>query len=287
MKHAAAAGHSSTGPSSPEEAYRQALDTARRLPRPRLEGEVLVAYTGAAEAPARILYTALTHSGSKALIAHSVEAARHIVPYRDIDTVLIYSPSGRDPRSLGLAETASLLGVGRVALVTPQMHPAYREKAESLGVELVELPGKAPPILAMALASLHWAPKQMGPRAGRLEAEIGELDSALEWARETLEATPGYAGLEALYTPAAKPGAIYHCTTTGCTPRPLEAVLSMPRGAEAVAYVTSVDEQDYRDVLASHAARGVRLHVIRINTDPITAGLYSILAALLITQKLL
>ncbi|MCE4601619.1 MAG: hypothetical protein F7B18_00370 [Desulfurococcales archaeon] len=285
MKHAAAVGPSSMGPSSPVEAYKRALDTAQGLPRPRLEGEVLVAYTGAAEAPARILYTALTHSGSKALIAHAVEAARHIVPYRDIDTVLIYSPSGRDPRTLSLAETASLVGGGRVALVTPQMHPAYREKAESLGVDLVELTSRAPPILAMALASLYWAPKQMGPRAGRLEAEVGELASALEWAIETLGANPGHAGLEALYTPAAKPGAIYHCAATGCMPRPLEAVLSMHRGAEAVAYMTSVDEQDYRDVTASHTARGIKLHVIRINTDPITAGLYSILAALLITQK--
>ncbi len=287
MKDAAAATPLKSPHSSPEEAYKIALEAAKELPRPKLEGEVLVAYTGEAEAPARIMYMALTHSGSRSLIAHSVEAARHIAPYRDLDTVLVYSPSGRDPRGLGLAETASLMGARNVVLVAPELHPAYREKAEMLGVNLVEIPSSAPPILTMALASLYWAPRQMGPRAGRLEAELGELSTALDWVRETLKPNPEYSVLQALYTPAAKPGAIYHCTSTGCSPQPLESVLSMRRGVEAIAYSTSVDEQDYRDVIASYKARGVRLHVIRINTDPITAGLYSMLSALLITRSIL
>lgn len=265
-----------------EKAFKTALAAAKSLGEPRLGGEVLVAYTGPAEAPARILYTALTHSGARTLLAPAVEAARHIAPYRDLDTVIVYSHTGRDPRSLALAETATLLGAGKVYLVAPPLHPAYRERAESLGVEVIELPGEAPPLLTMALASLHWAPRQMGGRAARLEAELEELHTALEWVSEALGPSPGYRGLQPYYTPAAKPGAIIHCLPQGCVPRPLEDLLAQPRGSNGLAYITTVEEQDYRDVLSSHTARGLRLETIRINTDPITAGLYSMLAAMLV-----
>ncbi len=49
--------------------------------------------------------------------------------------------------------------------------------------------------------------------------------------------------------------------------------------------MASVEEPSYRDVLLSARVRGLKLHVININTDPVTAGIYSVIAAALIAGK--
>lgn len=274
-------------PSSIEEAYNRALKASQSLPHPTMQGEVLIAHSGWGEPAARILYTGITHSGGRAVIASSVEASKHILPYRSLDTLIAFTASPRDPRSIILLESASLLGVERITLVSPPLHPAYREKAEEAATQVIEVPQKAPPLLTEALAALEWTPRQLGAREDRIRTEITHLDTALQWVEEYISPGEEYSGYHPAYTPAAKPGALYHCYITGCTPVPLEDALEYPRGYKLLAYMTSVEEQDYRDILAGARPRGLEIKEIMINTDPITAGLYSILAAILVTRRVI
>ena len=271
----------------PDKAYAEALSAARLLPRPRLEDDTVIAYGRGGLAAAYTLFLALSHSGARAMLLRPMEAAVHVLPYRETGPLVIYTRDPRDLRSLNAAMAGVHLGL-EVYLVAPELHPALEEQLESLGVERIRVPRQAPPLLTMVLASLHWAPKMMGAREERLRREIGELDSALDWLKTTQAAALGVEPPRlALYTPAALPGAAYHAEALGGDARPLEDAAGLGPGARAVAYTVGVERHGYKDIILQARTRRVELVEVPIDTDPVTAAAYSVMAAMLLTGRVL
>jgi hypothetical protein len=67
-------------------------------------------------------------------------------------------------------------------------------------------------------------------------------------------------------------------------PIPLEAILQVDMD-RSIIYASAVEIHDYKDIL-SIPRRGLnRDLLVQINSDPVTAGLYSVLAAFLITGR--
>ncbi len=274
----------------PERAYAEALSAAKTLPAPRLADDTIVVYGRGGLAPAHTLYISLLHAGLRAQLAPATEASVHVLPYRETGPVVIYTRDPRDLRALNAAMAATHLGL-RVSLVAPRLHEAVEEQLDVLGVERILVPGKAPPLLTMTVASVIWTPQLMGAREARVRAEIDALHEALDWVSRAfhgvLPAAREAAGAPPLYTPTTLPGAAYHGEAVGERPLPLEEADSLARGDAAVAYVAGVERHDYKDVLMRARLRGVRIVEIPLDTDPVTATLYSVLAAMLVTGRIL
>ena len=278
--------------------YHDTLSAARLTPKPgilepgRIE-DLVVAYTPRSEPAARILYTGILHSGGRAILAPLSEAATSIVPYKEPGGLLVLHDDPRSLRLVTLSEAAGLLGVETV-VVGRRLHPAVEERLEASGAEIVEVEAPAP-ILALAAIALYWAPKLMGAREARYREELEHLETALEWVEERLPhaRTPptGDSITIASYTPLAKPGAVYHHVLEGGPPPvPLESLpdLRLPRTfkTSTIVYTTGVEEFNYKDILVRLGLRGPKPLLIRIDTDPVTAGFYSMLAAGLLAGKL-
>ncbi len=270
-----------------ERVYHEALSTARTLPRIEPGEDAVIASTLKALPAARILYNAYLQGGHRALLVEPTEASLGVISYRETGEILIYQADSRSLRVVNLAEAAGLLGL-HVTVIGPEVHPAVRERLEYSGADIVEVGGPAP-LLSMAAYSLYIAPRLLGAREQRYREELGHLDSALEWVREklggSLQALQAAFRLQPYYTPLTYSGALYQCLAARCgIPAPLEALQVVGRGSYSggLVYVTGVEEHDYKDILLSIGlhAHG-RLHKILIDTDPVTAGFYSILAALL------
>ena len=271
----------------PDKAYAEALSAARLLPRPRLGDDTIVVHGRGGLAAAYTLFLALAHSGARAVLLRPLEAAVHVLPYRETGPLVIYTRDPRDLRSLNAAMAGVHLGL-EVYLVAPPLHEALEEQLESLGVERIRVPPAAPPLLTMVLASLHWAPKMMGAREERLRREIGELDTALDWLRDSqARALAGEPPSLVLYTPAALPGAAYHAEAVGGEARPLEEALGLGPGSRAVAYTVGVERHGYKDIILRARTSRVELVEVPIDTDPVTATVYSVLAAMLLTRRVL
>ncbi len=269
-----------------ERKYREALDRARRLSKPRLGRDTIVAATYDSMPAARILYMGCLHAGLPCTLAEPTLASVSIAPYRETGSVVAFTSNPKSLRIVNLAEAASLLGL-EVSVVAPSLHPAVRERLESVGAEII-LAGD-PGLLTMSIAATLWVPKLMGAREARFRAELEELGSALEWlaggaARSYMEMRGESLSKPPLYTPIAAPGAYYHCVALRCgVPIPLEAAaLSGYQGS--IIYASSVEIHDYRDILST-PGRITRRLLIQIGSDPVTAGLYSVLAAALVTGR--
>jgi len=264
----------------------RALKDAIQLPGVTVGDSVLVVYTRGSEPPAYTLYTASLHAGLKPRVASAVEASVHLLPYRDVDSTVIFTVNPRDSRALNTAITAAILGV-KVTLVTPQLHEAYEERVRAQGVDIVKIQSRHP-LLAMTIAAVRWTPKLMGFREGRVREEISNLQTALRWVYESyrgvVEKRARYDTIA--YTPSTRPGAYYYCRAAGCLePLPLDAITELPQGARVLAIQTTAEEHAYRDVILAAKTQGVELDIVTINTDPVTASLYSVLLALLLTGK--
>ncbi|MEB3779190.1 MAG: hypothetical protein GSR85_03045 [Desulfurococcales archaeon] len=276
--------------SSLEDVYIHALSMAKKLPKPELGEDSIISFSGGAEPPAFILYRALLHSGVKAQLASASEVGVHIIPYRETGPLILFNVGEKDSRVIHTLEAASLLGI-RAYLISPPMHPAYEEKVESLGVERILIDSRYP-LLVMSLSSLFWSPRMMGGREGRFRAELGELESAFSWIASKIK---GLDHKEArnvnivFYTPSMAPGAYYHCYTlpTCIQPAQLEYALRLGRGARGIAYINGVEEHDYKDVIITTTLKGVKLSIVKLDTDPVTSGLYAILAAISLTGTIL
>lgn len=271
-----------------EECYLRALRDAIQLPGVFVEEGALIVYTRGSEPPAYTLYIASLHAGLKTRIASAVEASVHLLPYRDVSSTIVFTLNPRDSRALNTAITASLLGA-KTTLVTPQPHEAFEERARAHGVEIVKITSKHP-LLAMSIAALRWIPKLMGFREGRVREEISSLQTALTWVYERYKEIIERGSVYDLvaYTPATRPGAYYYCRAVECTePIPMDALSELPQGARVLALETTAEEHAYKDVLVNARMRGVNVDIVSLNTDPVTATLYSILVALALTRKAL
>ncbi len=272
-----------------ERAYSEALSAAHGLERPKLGDDPVIAYGRRAKPAAYTLFLAYSHAGLRATLAPATLASVHIMPYRETGPLIIYALDPKDLRALNAAMAATHLGL-HVYDVAPPMHEAVEEQLDHLGVERIRLPKQAPPLLTMVLASLLWAPPMMGARRERVRAEVEALESALEWVARSLhgqlEAARSLAGARPAYTPTTLPGAYYHAVASGRDPLPLEEA-EPRRGEEIVAYVAGVERHDYRDTLLYARVRGAKIVEVPVNTDPVTATVYSTLAALLITGKII
>ncbi len=266
-----------------EAGYLEALEAARRKPRPGLGRDVVIAYTGPGKAAAHTLYLAMTHAGVEATLAHATVASVHILPYRETGTVVAFTLDDRDARIVNLAMAARLLG-SEAYIISPRPHPAVEEAIESTGATIIELESTAP-LAESVITSLLWRPPLMGAREERMRREIEALDSAAEWACERYgdlaDTEPG----PAYYSPTALPAGVHH-RVLGYDARPLEDVAVARRGEEAIVYLAGVEEHDYKDLLFRARINGARLRVARIDTDPVTGSLYSLLAAAVHTGRL-
>jgi hypothetical protein len=249
---------------------------------------VVIVYTPGAEPPAHQLYLAYLHAGRRAVLATAVEAALHVLPYReDVSGVVVFTSGGKDSLAVIASEQAATIGLDTF-LVGPALHPAYEEKAELVGAERVVVKGKHP-IMATTIAALKWSPSPLGARAARLDEEVADLASAADWVLERFKAE-----IEALaeappeavyYTPATAPAAFYLAglasKRTGNRPytAPLQYLGDARRGVQTVAMLTELERFAARERLMTARIRGVKFVEISVNTDPITAGLYGMLLA--------
>ena len=278
--------------SEASEAFGEALRDARSLTPPRPAEEALIVHCPRAEAPAYQLYLGYTHSGRRAAVASCLEVAVHLAPYRSLEYMIVYSIGGRDHHLIHLAEASRLLEA-EIIVYAPQAHPLYEEKLSELGTERILVKSRHP-LMAMTLASLLWGPELLGARAERLKQEIGELEDAPTWVAETLgdaiERASRLEGIDMiLYTPATRPAAyylreaLYRKIGYMVPVAPLEELSLAPRGSRGISIYTSVEEHGYREALLSARMRGVELVELRLNTDPVTANIYAMIASAMIT----
>ena len=262
---------------------REAVEAARALQSPVIEGDVLIVGSGPAAAAAKILHVAALAAGIKAAYASPVEASVLVMPYRDFDTVVVYSSDPKDPRALRAAEEALLMGY-RTSLVTPSIQ-------EDLAARLSQRPGltlitvERAPITTMAVASAIWGQGLLGssPRASRLRAEISDLTGAADWVGQTFAAAladlSSKRSFSVYFTPATEPGAIYLChADSRCSAmRPLEDLRRGFAETDVLELATTSEIHDYRDVELAVSMRGLRPIRVLLNTDPVSAGLYSVM----------
>ncbi|MEB3765835.1 MAG: hypothetical protein GSR77_06715 [Desulfurococcales archaeon] len=267
-----------------EESYRKALERAKALPRIPIGDETIIVSTTRARAAARILYMGILHSGKQVFLSTPTETMYHLLPYRETGKVIVFNDEPRSLRIVGLVESAGLLGV-EITIITPRLHPAVNERVQQQNAEIIEVPDKDP-LLTMALYALLNTPSLMGTRQDRFQGELDHLDSALEWMRDkiTAEETRLVEDSETLYyTPATEPGGYYYYALTGKYPLPLDALI--PGKAKGLVILTGVEELTYKDIIMQYRIRGGQKRILKIDTDPITAGLYSILAVILLTGR--
>ncbi|NOZ30851.1 MAG: hypothetical protein GXO68_02750 [Crenarchaeota archaeon] len=271
------------------QAILEAIKEARSLPKISLDGELVITYTWRAKPAALSMYMTLLHSGLKATIAHTALASVHIIPYRDIDTLVVFTADERDTRTVNLAMAASSLGI-RTTVVGPRMHPAIEDTLNNMNVERIEVSSNAP-VLTMMIASLFWRPKLMGAREERMQEELTSLDSAYEWIRERYSeeiAKLSQIGPEKIYyTPSIEAGASYYAMLAGANSYPLDELSNLKGPREAIAFVAGVDQHNYKDIILNASLRGVKLYKVVIDTDPVTVNLYAAMLAIAALNKLL
>ncbi|MGC9072392.1 MAG: hypothetical protein ACP5HK_06875 [Acidilobus sp.] len=271
-------------------AIRKALSQARVLPKPDLSGDLVIISSSDALPAARVLYVGVVSSGARAILLGPTEASVLLMPYREVPKVVVYALSPWDSRAVRATEEAILLG-SDVYLVSPSMHEALEVRlTRHRELKRVEVSG-SPPLMTMILASALWSPRPLGSRGGRLESELKALDGAPQWilekfSREAAEVS-SLREFTAYYTPAVEPGARYLCAaSSSCSGSfPLEE-LGRHREAAAVLMETTSESHDYSDV---ELALGSRIKAVKvlINTDPITAGVYSALFGALAAGKVI
>jgi len=271
------------------QAILEAINEAKSLPRISLEGELVITYTWRAKPAALSMYMTLLHSGLKATIAHSALASVHIIPYRDIDTLVVFTADERDARTVNLVMAASSLEI-RTTVVGPRMHPAIEDTLSNMNVERIEVSSNAP-VLTMMIASLYWRPKLMGAREARMQEELTNLDSAYEWIRERYSEEIirlSQIGQEKIYyTPSIEAGAFYYAMLAGGSSYPLDELSNLKGPLEAITFMAGVDQHNYRDIILNASLRGVKLYKVVIDTDPVTVNLYAAMLAIAALNKVL
>lgn len=273
-----------------EEAVRQ----AKAIPSPSIEevSEVVVASCMGGEPWAAQLSLALHHSGVRAVRMTCVEASIHVLPYSSGgERVVAFSSSSRDTHLAQLANAASALGV-RVTAYGPPPHPAYEDMLRELGVEynIVEV-GSWSGIVALLLATILWAPRPWESRRIRLDRELSTLSDSVNWVEEEYKdfIAELARGLDCLcYAPSTEPAVrlLRRITKHNMLVAPLHDIEGF-RGRRVAAVYSSAEEHAYRHQILSAKLRGVSVVDVRVNTDPLTASLYVVIAGLLAGSQVL
>ena len=263
---------------------REAVEAARGLQPPAVEGDVLIVGSGPAAAAAKIFHVAALAAGIKAAYATPVEASVLVMPYRDFDSVVVYLSDPKDPRALRTVEESLLLGY-RTSLVAPELPgDLVARLSQRPGLTIITV-GKAP-VTTMAAAATVWGQRLLGssPRGSRLRTEVDDLLGAADWVSQTYAAAlaemSSRRSFSIYFTPATEPGAIYLChADSRCSGmRPLE---DLRKGSAAetdvVELATTSEIHDYKDVELAVSMRGLKPIRVLLNTDPVSAGLYSVM----------
>lgn len=267
-------------PSFSDEAYLRALRGVEGL-RIEVRGGDIISFSRGGEPAANILYIASLHAGMDVRLASAVELSYHLLPYAERSRAIIFSPR-RDLRAVSAAIAASILGA-EVIFVAPPQGANVEERLEMRGVERVTLPEQSPMISSSFLAAMS-APKLMGFRESRVRGELAALSEALTWLRAGAERLRGASFEAVLYTPVTKAGAYYLRHASGCSePAPLEALPEL-RASRALAMYSSLEESEYRDVLSSLPPW---VEPLRVDADPVTASLYSVILSAIISDRLI
>ena len=273
-----------------KKAFREAVIEAFKLEKPGPKGGDVIAYGLGAEAPAFLLYLGMLHAGKSAELLPASMAAYHLVPYRDPGgSLIVFAYNQRDPRVIHALEAASLLGF-ETHLIAPKLHEAYEEKVSTLNVNRVIVGGPGP-LLSMSLLSLLMTPRLGGFREERVRREIEEAESAFDWVLENFNQEIGRMPSRpehVMSTPSTLPGAFYHCRNTTCTSvMLLDSALESPASVlqNSVAYMASVEERGYRDVVSRLKSLGTT--IVTLNTDPLTSSFYVITVSIIAAGKLL
>ncbi|MGC9210098.1 MAG: hypothetical protein ACP5FT_02380 [Acidilobus sp.] len=258
----------------------RAIEQARALPRPELGNDFLIISSYEALPAARVLYVGALSAGARAALLHPTEASVLLMPYRETPKVIVYALSSKDGRAVRAAEEAALLGA-EVYFVSPRLHESLESRLTRYeGLKRVEVPGAAP-LMTMVIASALWSPRPQGSRGPRLESELRAVDDAPKWILENFSSqaaeVSSLSEFAAFYTPSVEAGARYLCgASSSCEGAfPLDG-LGARRFKAAVILETTSEAHDYRDVEMS-VGPGIKAVRVLINTDPITAGLYSVM----------
>lgn len=284
---------SSTPSSRLEALIEEALEWSSKHRLSLQEGlELIVTPSPGADPAARILYTGVSHSGVRCLYARPSEVSLTLLPYREYRFAVVgMTLDPKDSRIIQLAETSSILGAEAIYIVAPPLHPVYEDRLSSMGVERIVVPNSSP-LIFMSVASLAWTPRLLGSREDRFRSEIRDLPASVAWVEETFSniiASASDRMLNVYYTPFTMPGAEY-LFTAGSSSHPIPLDLLgfssiRPEGGETLIMLTSTEEPSYRDLVRTAMLRSKKPLIANINTDPITAGFYSIILAALISGK--
>jgi hypothetical protein len=263
------------------------------LVKPPIDKIEIVAYGRGAYPPAHQYYLSALHVGQKLSLEAASQTAIHTLPYRDdIRGILVYVFDVKDKSVLSLAQAASLLEVP-IWIYGPPLHPAYEEKLETLDVERVIIPQDYPLIL-LSLASLEWFINKLPEsRRKRLKEETSSLIDSIDWLKERYSTELSRVKDKdidyILTTFSTYSGAYYLRTLLKSLNRRTPKILLMDelpyvnKGSKVLIFSTSTEEHLHSEVKLEAQVKGLDVIIIKFNTDPLTASIYSMLVSSMIT----
>lgn len=270
----------------------KSINIAKSLKKPELGENLLIISDYNSRPAGKILYIALLTSGKRASLLTPTEAVEYALPYYEsFDNVIIFSSNPRDSRSVHAAEVSRLMNLD-VEFISPKMNDTLEERLDYLGVRRKIVDGNTP-IITMSIASLLWIPKDLEDRYERIKKEIDDLGNSYEWLIDkynfSLEKIRGInEEFVLLYTPSTESGAIYaYNLLQNCSfILPIEFVSNKIK-KRSILLTSSVDSSDFKDLILMFKMNYSGNEIIEFNTDPITAGIYSMLFISLISNKLI
>ncbi|MGC9111825.1 hypothetical protein [Acidilobus sp.] len=277
-----------------EPQVRSSIEAAKRLLRPKIVDGTLLISSHSAIPAAKSLYISMLSSGLDITLAGPTEASTLIMPYRDVNEVLVFSLGPKDSRAVRAAEEAALMGI-TTYFIAPQLDDVLEAMlSRHEEISRIMLPPQAP-LLTMIVASSLWSSEMKGPRGDRLKAEAADVGSSFSWVSEKYgqqaEEASRFQRFAAVYGPIMEPSARYLCSVAAerCEAMLLlDEVTSFSRiTVPVVEVISSVEEHDYKDVELSMKLANLKIVKLLFNVDPVTANLYASIVAALIGGKVI
>ncbi len=257
------------------------VEFVKSFKKPDLGDNLLIISEHASRPAARILHMSFLSAGKTSYLYTPTESSFYLLPYNEnVGNVIIFA-SKKDPKAIHAAEVARLMD-RKIIFVSPEMDKNIEERLEYINALRIKIETEAP-IITMGLLSLFWSSEQSGLRAERMKREIEKIDTSLEWLEEKygdsiqrvrlIESDAIFA-----YTPSTEAGGIYaYYAVPNCLlPLPFELAIENRLRLPIVLLTSTTDIEDYKSMII--ALKGNRKNeIVEFNTDPITAGIYSML----------